>query len=273
MTSRCAILIGCPGPSHNFLRGVKQDLFNLRKYLRSDNGGAWIDEEITTLYDATLSDVFSAIQNSVADYVFVYFSGHGYTSAEGYRMVSLRDYAVSDVFLLNASPRQLIVVDACRNYESVGYGKFPSLEKEYYSISGPPVDTRELFDRAIRNSPRGKMIIHSTRPGYSSYDSVHGGYFTHALLTLATRLQMKEGAKKYMIDRMLPHVKTVLENRNNTQAPCIVYNDGNLLVPFTITAPEYEYVEENKGSNTGALVGLGLFALLLWGASNNGKRR
>ena len=63
----------------------------------------------------------------LTDYNFIYFSGHGYTSHDYKRMLALRDNNIEDLFFINDSPRQLIVVDSCRNYVSPGISGIPDL--------------------------------------------------------------------------------------------------------------------------------------------------
>src|ERR1700681_4568547 len=135
--NRLAILIGAPGNNKNYLRGVPVDLNNFRNFLLSPNGGRWFPDEIISLPRAKVSDVVSIIHTISVDYLFVFFSGHGYTEAySNKRMLCLQDHNVEDLFLLNRSPRQLIVIDACRNYVAPGISGIPEFGEEPLHFDG-----------------------------------------------------------------------------------------------------------------------------------------
>ena len=108
--TRKAILIGCPGSGKNYLHGVGQDLQNIHGFLCSDKGGRWFNNEITILANATPERTLTLIHSTIADYVFIYFSGHGYTSHINKRMLMFGTKPIPDLYFLNKSPRQLIVM-------------------------------------------------------------------------------------------------------------------------------------------------------------------
>jgi len=280
--TRKAILIGCPGSGDSFLNGVKQDLNNVSKYLQCEKGGVWYENEIEPLYNPSFNQVKQALQNSIADYVFVYFSGHGYTDNDtNSRMICLKDYCISDKHLLNASHRQLVLIDACRNLSGQGLSGLPDFEQEWSYYTGSPV--RDLFDRYIQNSPPGKLIIHGTQKGHYSYDSSTGGMFTNALLNIGTRIKAEQKYTQASISRVLEFVPQVLQKQGNSQIPSIAYKTGNLTIPFSIgvpksnlskairTVPQRQLANvSNNSSNAGWAV-LGLSLLVLGIAASNSK--
>lgn len=236
--TRKAILIGSPGGKETkFLPGVEWDLQNVSKYLQSEKGGVWYESEIETLYNPSFLQVNNIIKKSIADYVVVYFSGHGYTdSANNERMICLKDLNISDKYLLNQSSRQLILIDACRNYSGPGISGIPDFEAEWSYFEGSPV--RGLFDRYIMNSPAGKFIVHGTQRGYSSYDSSTGGMFTNALLNIGTRIKAENNYTQAAINRVLEYIPQALQMQNNFQIPSITFRTGNLTIPFAIGVPK-----------------------------------
>jgi len=272
--TRKAILIGCPGSGDNFLSGVDQDLKHVSKFLQSEKGGVWYENEIKPLYNPSFDQVKLAIQNIIADYVLVYFSGHGYTSSKtNARMICLKDLCIPDEYLLNNSPRQLVLIDACRNKIGLGLSSGPDYEPEVSYFTGSPV--RELFDNYIKNSPAGKLIIHGTQRGQYSYDSSSGGMFTNALLNISARIKAEKNYTPASISDLLVYVPQVLKIRGNDQIPSIAYKSGNLAVPFAIGVPKYNLLgvtrsvtqrqlasANNTSSNAGWLLfGLGLLVL------------
>lgn len=234
--TRKAILIGSPGKGNNYLYGVEQDLTNVKNFLLSDKGGRWFSDEIITLSNASFNQVFSKVHSVNSDYLFIYFSGHGWTSQKNERMLSLRDVSISDLFLLNSSPRQLILIDACRNYVAPGIYGIPDLGERYSHYDGY-YESRELFNRFIAASPFGKTIIHATQVGESSYDSPSGGYFTQALLNLSAGIKT-DSHKAFGITKILEYVPAVLQRKNNFQIPSVTFKTGDLRVPFAIGVPQ-----------------------------------
>lgn len=279
---RKAILIGCPGSGDSFLSGVKQDLENVSKYLQSEKGGVWYENEIKPLYNPSYLQVKQAIENAVADYVLVYFSGHGYTDTDNNaRMICLKDYDISDKHLLNNSLRQLVLIDACRNEVGQGLSGIPDFEPQWVYFTGSPV--RELFDNYIKKSPVGKLIVHGTQRGEYSYDSSTGGMFTNALLNIGTRIKADQKYTQAPISTVLNYVPQVLQPQGNFQIPSIAYKTGNLTVPFAIGIPKYnmpkatrtvrqrQLATTNNSSSGGGWLALGL-GLLVLGIATSGKK-
>jgi hypothetical protein len=281
---RKAILIGCPGTNEGYLYGVEQDLKNVSKYLQSEKGGVWYLSEIKTLSNPSYDQVKRELEKANADYTFVYFSGHGYTNSDSnHRMICLRDANISDKNLLNNSPRQLVLIDACRNEISQGLGEAPEFEPQWEHITGSPV--RELFDSYILNSPIGKLIVHGTQRGQYSYDSQSGGMFTNALLNISTRIQTKQEYLQVSIENLIRKVPQVLLPMGNDQRPSIVYKTGFLTVPFAVGVPNLGYqkvtriapkrhaVDVSNNSSGGGWLALGITLLVLGAIASNSNKR
>lgn len=270
--SRKAILIGCPGNKSSFLPGVVRDLENVKEYLLSDKGGRWYTDEITTLKNPTFDQLFDIVHSTNTDYNFIYFSGHGYTTDEFKRMVALRDSNVEDLFFINDSPRQLIVIDACRNFIGTSISGIIDLGEQWYHLDGV-YEAREIFDRQIKNSPHGKTIVHATQVGHYSYDSETGGYFTKTLLQVSTAIN-PETYKPYFIEQILPFLPKALKKEGNSQTPQVTFQEGKMKVPFTIGIPKmvfpnpkipqkkYKPVPVDNSAGGGLLV-LGLILLII----------
>lgn len=268
--TRKAILIGSPGNNGNFLEGVGSDIKNMRRFLESTKGGRWKPNEIVDLYNPSLNDVATILKSINQDYNFIYFSGHGYTElTTGKRMIKLRDYSIPDTSLLCRSPKQLVIVDACRNFSSPGLSGIPQFEDEVDHFEGS--STYELFSEYIVHSPQGKLIVHATQPGKYSYDSPSGGYFTQALLYVATRIRADAEYAPCTINGLLHHLPKLLQRNKNSQVPTIAYREGTLTVPFALctTKSVRNAVNENTGSKelVGALVVLGLVGFVIAAAN------
>jgi Caspase domain len=268
--TRKAVLIGSPGNPGSFLKGVRHDIKNMRRFLQSTKGGQWKSNEIVELYNPSLNDVAAILVGINQDYSLIYFSGHGYTElATRNRMVKLRDYSIQDTSLLCRSPKQLVIVDACRSFSAPGLSGIPQFEDDVDHFEG--ISTYELFSEYIAYSPQGKLIVHATQPGRFSYDSPSGGYFTQALLQVSTRMRADVEYAPCAISSVLHHVPKLLHRNNNPQVPTIAYSEGMLTVPFALATIKSgsSLMGKDTGSKelVGALVVLGLVGLVI-AASN-----
>lgn len=239
--TRKAFIIGCPGSRGNFLPGVKVDVENMSRFLQSEKGGQWYPNEIVRLYNASWQQAFLLIHLSSADYTLVYFSGHGFTSEDNIGMLAFQDQTVRETKLLDQSPRQLIVIDACRNYVGSGLSGFPDFG-DHVNHFEAPLAAREAFDEAILKSPKGKKIVHATQRGQFSRDSVDGGHFTQALLQASTNICSDQWYAPQTIEQVVSTSRSVLKKNGSTQVPCIAFSNGTLSVPFSLTVPGFSEV-------------------------------
>ena len=232
---RRALLIGSPGnEGADYLYSTATDVENVKSLLLSSRGGKWKEDEINVLWNPEVIELAATIANTIADYVFVYFAGHGYETKNGERLLCFTDTDVSDFFLLNSSPRQLVVIDACR-------------EKEYPAISGIPKEEewlhfdgyypeREAFNNYILQSPVGKKIIHATKSGFASWEDVNGrgGVFTTSLILSVRKIQCNALYAPVSIEQLIKETRKIIKQSGDEQEPEIVYSSGKLQVPFAI---------------------------------------
>lgn len=237
--SRKALVIGSPGiEGEGYLYSASTDVTNMKNYLLSSRGGKWKESEVNVLWNPEVVELAATIANTIADYVFIYFAGHGYETANGERRLCFNDADVSDFFLLNNSPRQLVVIDACR-------------EKEYPAISGIPEEDewlhfdgyypeREAFDNFILQSPVGKIIVHATKSGFASWEDSkgRGGVFTTSLLLGSRTFNYGTPYSPIRIEQLVRKAKKIIKQSGDKQEPEIVYSTGNLQVPFALSIKE-----------------------------------
>jgi Caspase domain len=279
---RKALLIGSPGnKGADYLYSVGTDIDSIRNLLLSSRGGKWKEEEIITLLKPDVATVASVVEETIADYFFVFYAGHGYETIDGKRNICLVDADVSDFFLLNKSIRQLVVLDCCR-------------EKEYPAISGIPEDDwvpydgiypeRDAFDKYILQSPPGKIIIHATKSGFASWEDKRGrgGVFTTGLVLAAKSIKKNEIYSPISIVQVLKRAKKILKQNGEEQEPEIVYSKGDLQVPFVLSVketPKPIYFANNNSkaprknirqeSSNAGLLKAGLFLFVLAIIANN----
>jgi hypothetical protein len=241
--TRKAILIGCPGDgiTSRYLGGVEKDLRNMKKFVMSTKGGSFDEDEVVTLLNPTVNLVLTKIQALRADYVLVYFSGHGFTRLDKRRMIALRDGNITDLELLNSSPRQLVLVDACRTQQQIsGLSGIP-IDNESAIDHFDEASTHDYFSELIALSSVGKLIVHATQHGKASIDnSARGGLFTQALLHVSNRMNADQAHAPCTVQQILTHVPAVIKRNGGTQVPAIVYSTGQLTVPFALSMTEIE---------------------------------
>jgi hypothetical protein len=279
---RLAILIGAPGDYANgtkHLRGVSEDLKNLKKYLNSEQGGAYLNNEIITINDATREGVLNTIRSVRADFVLIYFSGHGNRNPGIGNFISLQDGVLQDIALLaDHLPRQLVIVDACRTFMRLGQiSGIPGEEPEQWLHADGFSVIREIMNERILLSPAGKIVVHAVPEGYSTGDTDSGGIFTNRLLEMCKTGFAPSDTYQFAdiaeVVRCLKHP----HNSHNMphRKPCITYNEGSLQVPFAFCLPQEQrqpvYFENTDYHSPvtvnwnnvalAALVGLGAYAI------------
>lgn len=236
---RKALVIGSPGVEGvDYLYSASADVTNIKNHLLSSRGGKWRDDEIMVLWNPGITELATVIEKTFADYLLIYYAGHGYETVSGERIICLTNADVSDFFLLNKSPRQLVIIDACR-------------EKEYPAISGIPEEEewlpfdgyypeREAFDNYILQSPVGKKIVHATKSGFASWEDKKGkgGVFTTSLILSARKIQCDSLYAPISIEQSIGKARKIIKQSGDEQEPEIVYAEGDLRVPFALSIKE-----------------------------------
>lgn len=242
MTTRTAIIICSPSKGEQYLRGAAKDLRNMKNYLLSPRGGSWHEREIYCLNDPSWPELKLLLSSLNSTYQFIYFAGHGCSDENKARYIELKHNAlVEDTALFTVVSKQLIVIDACRNYYPMISGISPA--EEYLNFTGE--SSRSVFDRCIQASPDGKLIIHATQDNAEAAEERNGrgGAFTLSLLTTALNLKTGIPYCPVGIKQLMPTVKKVLLSERYEQTPTIAYDEGDLRVPFLIDT-EQVVIEE-----------------------------
>lgn len=238
MVTRKAIVICAPGGESygtTYLPGVKADRSAMKNYYRSEAGGCFYDHEIEVLWNPSIDEVNKTIAQSQSDYCTVYFSGHGYIDAVSQmQFLCLADGDLPLSLLIGGAPRQLIIIDACRNYLA-SIGAIPKEEESYLNFLGPSL-VRELFDEFIMQSPHGVTIAFGSQRGQKARDTETGGLFTRSLIQVSTQLVAPTGYQFYTIDNLVRLTHHQLKMNGSQQVPSL-YKQGDLRVPFAVAVP------------------------------------
>ncbi len=271
--TRRAILFGSQAPGAKRIPGVYKDLESVRRYLLSPNGGAWNEKEIIIRTDPSLVELEKLFSGVVADYLLIYFSGHGFTSETGDRMLCFPEGSFPDKYLIecNTSPRKLMLVDACRNKKRPG-GIGAIWPEEKWDYATGYSEARAIFDQYISDSAFGWAIVHATEFDYSAIENENGGYFTQAILDAMILFQSSGRHEVIKIDQVVNQAKFKLQKNTIPQNPCI-YKKGYLSVPFGLVSPNFIYINNHTNSpapvpqNSAGLVVLAFLGLIIYGLS------
>jgi hypothetical protein len=184
---RRALIIFCNNTSSGRLNGPTADNTNLRNHLTSYLGGDWYDSEILSLNNPTQQQVINAVANflSGADYSFTVFSGHGWINTDENRTqyLEVSNGDISLMKLISDSPRQTILIDACRGfYSPSGQTLTKGMSGVYENFTGDPMSTRRIFDNAVLAAEEGITVLYAANENQSAVDSDRGGVYTYSVL-------------------------------------------------------------------------------------------
>lgn len=191
---RHAILIGYSGWDINGtapLQGVSKDLINYRNYLKSDNGGAWLDEEITILEDKSRTQIETkllSIRSIAYDMVFSVFSGHGdYDDIDNYcrRLEISKNETILEKSLWGLAKRQILIFDSCsglRSQECIFAGESKSRSLMEFSSADNPA--RRLYEIRCMQCPPQQLKLYAAKVGTFARDTSNGGKYSSELLKL-----------------------------------------------------------------------------------------
>lgn len=240
---RKAIMIGSPGPKNslNYLKGVDADLHHFVSFLKSSIGGSWVDSEIAGLYKCPYENLIEIFQNISADFLLVYFSGHGHhgLTETNIAINDTESISISELISLIQAPKALIIIDCCRK----------SIKEEYSSFSGPEYlsfkstinhpNSSERYMQIISECTDGISIAYACSVGEISNDTELGGDYTYSLLK--TSLEWYENKKNESVLSIigandLAHQYLKFKSNFDQNPQIVMTNDKeeNLNFPFAI---------------------------------------
>lgn len=236
-------MLGSPGPKNSvhFLKGVDADLHHFESFLKSPIGGSWVDNEIVGLFKCPSENLIELFQSLCADFLLVYFSGHGHHNLYETNLAinDSESISVSQLVSLVNAPKALIIIDTCRK----------SLVDEYSSFSGPEdlcfkstlnqPNSSEKYMQIISESSNGISIAYSCSVGEISKDSEVGGDYTYSLLKTSLEWYEKKNSESVLSINGANDLaqKYLIFESNFDQYPQIVtiYNkEEKLNFPFAI---------------------------------------
>ena len=252
LPKRIAVLIGAQAAGANML-AVEMDLQSQEQFLLSVNGGAWYQHEIKIFNNDPFFVIASYIQHIQADYVYIYFSGHGfsYSMNERYLCVGGQD-SIMDYQLAKLAPcsKVRLVCDCCRTRLSKpgtigGINRATNRWREAAGINR----ARANFDRYIIASPPGIQIIHAIGDASAALENAagHGGEFTLALMEVINDLQLS-GSDFILTPEATIYLTTkkLYEKGIRRQYPAFFNEEGKLQIPIAQISSEYTIPQQQK---------------------------
>jgi hypothetical protein len=184
---RKAIVIGAPGGVKNeYLEGVQYDFKNYINFLKSPTGGAWDSSEIIPVMNPSSIKLKSYLKNLKVDYTLVIFSGHGaYQIGDSTYIAVNRTDLISVNELVTKSPKQLLIIDACRSFTDSGISGFLEEEAKKFPSKLSRVEAKRIFKYQLDKCENGLVVCFSSIIGQSSYSKNDGGLFSLSLLDTA----------------------------------------------------------------------------------------
>jgi len=197
MLSRKALIVGAPDEK---IPGVKVDVENLKKYLKSPIGGLWYDSELTTLISPLSTEVKREIELlKTKDYSFVFFAGHGYHSIQRNRTVlqiNARE-TLDSLELRVGAQKHTLILDCCRKPEDER--RFAKATMESMTLDSArrqtlnPSECRQYFDKVISDCDGGIVVMNSCSINETAGENESdGGYYTSALIDVSNEWAAKK---------------------------------------------------------------------------------
>ena len=188
---RKALIIGNSGAPEEYLEGVKKDVQNYYKFLKSNIGGKWHEDEIVISLDETKEQVLKKVENIKKEnnnFIFLLFSGHGsYSRWKECRKLYLYDDFIFENEIIHIANKQITILDTCAGVEDdipihSTEITMESINAKYKTFK----DYRRIYERAIMDCPNQQVILYSSSIDETSQDdSELGGYFAYNLLKVA----------------------------------------------------------------------------------------
>lgn len=235
---RKALIIYCDDTESDPLDSPEWDFKNMKKFLLSDLGGAWYDNEIIPLQNPTWNEIElkQKLYMSNADYCMTIFSGHGWVNRKDKKhYLEIKNGDIGLKHLMSGAKRETIVIDACSGYGD-SIPDLPTTLSDMILESNNPKLHRKIYDDHIQKCGEFSSIIIGASPGQDVRDDEYGGAFINSLIDAANNfndsninnnvLDIREIIKKSR--EILPY------NYYSNQKPYLMGQKSNYYFPFAV---------------------------------------
>ncbi|TXJ45628.1 caspase family protein [Brachyspira aalborgi] len=169
--------------------GTLKDVENFKHFLQSLKGGAWEDNEIFFKDEPNDNDM-NYIRNYNGDYSLIFIASHGfYYKSEHMQYVIINEEEFPLDYFFNNAKKQLIIVDACREYHFPNLMLFAESFEGVKRLSYSNIRDiyRQRYEDYIEKCNNGRVIIYSTNINDTAgEDKNNGGIFTSSFIKVAS---------------------------------------------------------------------------------------
>jgi len=203
-----ALIIGNAGTGDEFLLGVSKDVNNYKRFLLSNIGGSWYEDEIYISLDETKEEVEAKIQklqDEKNDFTFIVFTGHGsFSQLKNCRKLYINDDFIYESDLLYSAKKQILIIDTCAGIENdllleAGFESYAmdSIRKN------ASVSHRIIYENYIKECLEQQNILYACDIDESSADTSKGGLFSYYLIETADNNTLNR-----VLDTQQAYIKT-----------------------------------------------------------------
>lgn len=245
--NRAVILIGNQDVGENFLAGVSQDLYHYSRFFKSENGGAWENDELFISTNCTVSDLEISIRNLIkrrTEYFLIVFSGHGF-EMDGEAYLELRPNEELPLRILQEwlkPVKSLIITDSCREeiHRRCDYGYARIAYNACIFQSGERIPRRryrEAYNSMIMSLEPGHCTV-ITAAGHDECvnETSSGGVYSNALMKQSISLAHRDMTCVYDIKEIHERVaREIIHLSNRHQFPQFYSTSDSHFPPFVVT--------------------------------------
>lgn len=254
---RIALLIG----NSNGLPGVNLDIANWKKFLMTDKGGLWYENEIRILMNPekiALLSCIKAIKDSKPDFAIIVFSGHGAyrRSMSTVLEINKQKEKIDENNLIGIAPRQISVFDCCREVLSEELLELQNPVQIFPEGGVLQRNMRPYYEARIMNAMPQQVLLYACSVGESTIDTGRGGIYTDNLLRCSSSFRSGECYKlvKDVHNEASYWTRTAtLTSYDHTQHPELILKTECPLEPQLIIGINPECFKLNLGIRQGIL--------------------
>lgn len=187
------------------LKGVNIDRDNYLAFFKSDEGGAWEDEEISVYPDNFNLGAFRTInrarafRNEAYDYILIVFCGHGEETPNHILKYELHPGIYSSLNEIQdavGDSRCLFIADSCRYIEKIQDGGriicFSAVtESASYSDGNYRQRCKDMYNQLVMAMPEGTFVagLAASSNEFANESSTIGGYYSHSLIETSCEMR------------------------------------------------------------------------------------
>lgn len=155
-----------------------KDLGLVKYFLKSAQGGCFLDEEIVEYISTEIEKDFLVSLIESADYSFIYFSGHSLFSERLVHIPLLNNDFIKESELIWPNKKQWIFLDCCRTSQETIQSPDFAMARDVNLLTPGNEIAREKWKKNISSFDSFYILYYTTRLGCYTYSNNDGGFGT-----------------------------------------------------------------------------------------------